>query len=41
MELLDLVIEINRYCEAKGLDSLKTTVSELTSEMAIDATEMV
>lgn len=39
MELLDLMIEIERFCERKGLNTLETTVSELTSEMAISLSE--
>ena len=39
MELLDLVTEIHRYCAAKGINTLRVTVSELTSEMIIECTE--
>jgi hypothetical protein len=39
MELLDLMIEIERFADRKGLNSYKTTINELIKEMAAELSE--
>ncbi len=39
MEILDLMTEIEEFCNEKGLDKRKTTVSDLINKMAIAFSE--